>query len=494
MARVSSVGLYDEAAVRALDAQTVRRAGNSGLKLMVRAGTDAYGELKRRWPRSNRITVVCGSGNNAGDGYVVARLAKADSRSVRVLQLGTLNSLGDDARACLEAMIADGIEVVSELSSLDNADIVVDAIFGIGLSRPIRGDLAAAIELINAARAAVMSLDIPSGIHASTGARLGTAVRADLTVTFIASKQGLYTGDGPAFTGHIVLCDLGVDDASEPQIEPQIKATARLLDASYIDATMAPRERTAHKGDHGHVLLIGGAPGYGGAIRLAGEASARVGSGLVSVAAHPKVADYVNIQRPELMVHRAAQPSDISGLLKRVNCVAIGPGLGQQAWSAALLGAVLPLRLPLVVDADALNLLAAEPTKRDNWVLTPHPGEAARLLGVTTAEIKADRFNAALRLQQMYGGCVVLKGAGSIVFDGDLMAVVGAGNPGMATGGMGDVLTGIIAGLIAQGFPAAEAARLGTCVHAVAGDYAARRGERGLLASDLFEHIRTLVN
>jgi len=491
MNKPAALALYDQNAIRAFDAELVGRPGNSALALMVRAGTEAYEALMLRWPKTRYLTVVCGAGNNAGDGYALARCAKADGLTVRVIDVGEKRGLSADAQTCYDAMVAAGVSIGSDFHAIEDADVVVDAIFGIGLSRDVDGDLALVIDQINDGKAPVMSIDIPSGIHATTGARLGVAVQADFTVTFIALKQGLYTGQGPACAGDIVLLGL---DVGAGELPLSVDKTASLLQAPYVASARVPRSRTAHKGHHGHALLIGGAPGYVGAIRLAGEATARVGSGLVSVAAHPDVANYVNISRPELMVHSVADPQRLGKLLKQVNCIAIGPGLGQQAWGASLFGTVLATRLPLVIDADALNLLAADPTRRNNWVLTPHPGEAARLLNSTTAEINADRFAAVTELQKTYGGCVVLKGAGSLVFDGRTMAVVGAGNPGMASGGMGDVLTGVIVGLIAQGVEFGEAARIGTCLHAVAGDLAARAGERGLLASDLFEHIRTLVN
>jgi len=257
---------------------------------------------------------------------------------------------------------------------------------------------------------------------------------------------------------------------------------------------LGPRSRTAHKGGHGHVLVIGGTPGYAGAVRLAGEAAARVGAGLVSIATHPEVAASANALRPELMIHAVARPGELEPLLARADVVAIGPGLGQSDWATALFAAVRGRKIPLVVDADALNLLAMDPERREQWVLTPHPGEAARMLDTTTGEIHTDRFAAAVTLQDVYGGVVVLKGAGSIITDGDLPVVLRHGNPGMGSGGMGDVLTGVIAGLIAQGLQLAQAARLGACIHAVAADRAAAQGERGLLASDLMPHLRALVN
>ncbi|MBL4744403.1 MAG: NAD(P)H-hydrate dehydratase [Cycloclasticus sp.] len=268
----------------------------------------------------------------------------------------------------------------------------------------------------------------------------------------------------------------------------------KILSFKKVKACLPARKKDAHKGDAGHTLLIGGDAGFSGAIRLASEAALRVGSGLVSVATRAEHAASITIARPELMCHGVSGRLDIKQLAKRCQVIAVGPGLGQSAWSNQLFEAALETNLPTVIDADALNLLSQQPRKNNHWVLTPHVGEAARLLNCTTAEIQQDRASAAEQLQEQYGGVVVLKGAGSLVFDGEEMFICNAGNPGMASGGMGDVLTGVIAGLIAQGLTLFEAAKLGVLVHAMAADYAAKQGERGLLASDLMAPLRELVN
>jgi len=482
--------LFDEPGVRALDRAAISTAGIPGVELMNRAGAACLHAMLRRWPGIQRIAVVCGSGNNAGDGYVVARLAQQAGHRVRVVQVGDTSRLGADARACYERMRGAGIEPEATLDLSDWPDLIVDALFGIGLVRAIEGKYRTMVEQINDAGAPVVSIDIPSGIEANSGVRLGTAVAAALTVTFIGRKQGLYTGDGPAHCGDIVFDDLGVPAA----ILDAEAATASLLGATDLVGRFMPRARIAHKGNNGHVLIIGGAPGFSGAARLAGEAACRVGAGLVSIALHPDSVAGANSGRPELMVHGIATSDALLPLLRRASVVAIGPGLGQSAWAIRLLATVLERDHVLVLDADALNLVAQEPVALPRAVLTPHPGEAARLLGTTTAAIHADRFAAAAALHERYHGVVVLKGAGTIVADDGIPSLIGAGNPGMGTGGMGDVLTGVIAGLAAQGAAPGAAARFGACVHAVAGDRAARAGERGLLAGDLMPHLRALVN
>lgn len=258
---------------------------------------------------------------------------------------------------------------------------------------------------------------------------------------------------------------------------------------------LPPRKDDSHKGHYGHTLLVGGNTGFSGAIRLASEAALRVGSGLVSVATRAEHTASITMSRPELMCHGVSEQKSFRKIAKKCNVIGLGPGLGQTAWSSRLYESALNMGLPMVVDADALNLLAQAPEKNDHWVLAPHVGEAARLLHCSTADIQQDRHAAVKKLQHEYGGVIILKGSGSLVFDGfGDVYICNAGNPGMASGGMGDVLTGVIAGLIAQGLTCLEAAKLGVIVHAMAGDRAAKNGERGLLAGDLMQAIRELVN
>jgi NAD(P)H-hydrate epimerase len=265
-------------------------------------------------------------------------------------------------------------------------------------------------------------------------------------------------------------------------------------------STLHPRSRTTHKGQCGHVLIIGGTLGMGGALRLAGEGALRSGAGLVTLATDPQHSALLNLNRPELMCHGVAHVEDLEPLLQRANVVVIGPGLGRSAWANTLFNRVLNIHQPLIVDADALNLLAATPTQRANWILTPHPGEAARLWGgeqITAKAVQQDRFAAAAAIQARYGGVLVLKGSGTIISSNSHRppAVCSAGNPGMASGGMGDLLTGIIAGILAQGWELEDAANMGVCLHAAAADCAAADGgERGLIASDVAPYVRTLFN
>lgn len=258
---------------------------------------------------------------------------------------------------------------------------------------------------------------------------------------------------------------------------------------------LKPRPREAHKGMYGHVLVIGGDYGFFGAVRMAAEAALRVGAGLVSIATRIEYASTLNIMRPEIMCHGIRSEKGLVTLLDKATVVVIGPGLGQSRWAKKLLLRVIKSKKPLVVDADALNILASKPVKYANWILTPHPGEAARLLKIKSKEVQVDRLSTIKALQEKMGGVCVLKGAGSLILaPNECLAVCEAGNPGMASAGMGDVLSGVIGGLLAQDIPLVDAAKLGVLVHAEAGDLAAKEGERGMIATDLFPFLRRLVN
>jgi NAD(P)H-hydrate epimerase len=362
---------------------------------------------------------------------------------------------------------------------------------GTGLQSTVRDDARVVIQAINAQRAPVLAIDVPSGVQSDTGNPLGAAAKADCTISFIGLKQGLFTGKAADYCGEIYFDGLRVPAAIYSRHQP----SAHRIDLCQYQDLLIPRQRASHKGHFGHVLVVGGEQGMPGAPRMAGEAAARVGAGLTSVATRAVNAVVMNATRPELMAHGIEEPSELQPLLKRATVVALGPGLSQTAWSRGMLSAVLETDLPKVIDADGLNLLAAEPSHREDWVLTPHPGEAARLLEKDTATIQNDRYLALKELQERYGGVCVLKGAGTLIRSTGRMAVCTAGNPGMASGGMGDVLTGVIAGLLAQGISLRQAAELGVCLHATAADRAAALGgERGLLATDLFAHLRRLAN
>ncbi|MCP5141419.1 MAG: NAD(P)H-hydrate dehydratase [Gammaproteobacteria bacterium] len=486
--------LFTAAQVREMDRVAIEERGIAGGELMRRAGEAAFRALRRRWRDARRLVIVCGVGNNAGDGFVIARAAlKSQLFRVIVVNVGDPDRLTGDALAAARAYReAGGRELPFSRDAVAGADVIVDAIFGTGLSRAPEGVWRDAIEAINADPAPVLAVDIPSGLDADTGAVAGVAVRASLTVSFIGLKRGMFTGRGPDCCGAVEFDSLEVPAAV---IESQ-PASVRRVDAAEVRRGLARRDRDAHKGRFGHVLAIGGNHGFAGAVRMAAEAAARTGAGLVSVATRAEHVATVLSGRPELMCRGVAGAADLTPLTERADVIAIGCGLGRDAWAQELWQAALALKIPLVVDADALNLLAGSPLRRDDWILTPHPGEAAQLLGIGVAEVQADRFAAVGALRERFGGTVLLKGAGSLVASRHPpIGLCDRGNPGMASGGMGDVLSGIIAGLLAQGFNAHAAAASGAWLHAMAADAAARAdGERGLLASDLFPPLRHLVN
>lgn len=485
------IPLHGVAAARTLDQQASARLAGGAFELMTRAGQAAWACLQSQWPQARRITVVCGPGNNGGDGYVLARCALQAGCEVVVVHLEAhLPQTGLAQRACTEYVAMGGrVELFPE--AFPPADVMVDALFGLGLSRAPEGEAEQLIAAINAQPAPVFALDVPSGIDPRRGSAPGIAVRAAHTLEFIVRHRGLHTGAGLEHAGVLSLAGLEVDAELVSMSAP----SAQLLSPGLLGRWLRPRRRDAHKGESGRVLCIGGDLGHGGAILMTAEAALRTGSGLVSVATRQAHVTALLTRRPEAMVHAVESSQDLAPLLETADVIAIGPGLGQQDWGRALLRMALDAGKPLVLDADALNLIAAKPRALGDAIVTPHPGEAARLLGRATSAVQADRFEAATTLAAQLQATVVLKGAGTLVAqDGALPRVVAAGNPGMATGGMGDVLTGVIASLRGQGLPAFDAASAGALLHAMAGDVAAQRGQRGLLATDLFDALPALAN
>lgn len=486
--------LYTAADAYAVDAAAIA-AGTPSIQLMKRAGRAAFELVAERFPNTELVNIYAGGGNNGGDGYVLAGLLAQRLFPVQVIALVAPEQLQGDARLAYEFAVQEGVSV-SPLGAAPANGIVVDAILGIGLRGQVREQAAVAIEQINTCGLPVVALDIPSGLLADTGAVMGAAVQAHITLTFIAIKRGLVTGRGPALCGELVLANLDVDDSCYSSIVPQTER----LHLNTLSPLLAPRAADAHKGDFGHVMVIGGDTGYGGAALMAAEAAARSGAGLVSLATRPEHIPAILARRPEIMACGVVSGQELEPLLARPTVLVVGPGLGRSPWSEQMLQQAVKTGLPLVLDADGLNILAAgrvvpASVQRDNWLLTPHPAEAARLLGITTAEVQADRFGAVRAIQAKYRASVILKGAGSLVAsDGTRVGVVTDGNPGMATGGMGDVLCGILGALIAQGLSLPEAARLGAVVHACAADLAAEaHGQRSLLATDLIPYLGELL-
>jgi NAD(P)H-hydrate epimerase len=484
-------GVYAAAQVRAMDQHAIDVAGIPGYTLMERAAEAALVTLRRCWPDAGRITIVCGAGNNAGDGYVLARLAHAAGLQLQVCALVDPRRLaGDAARAYADFMASGGRDAGFTSAGLAGADLVVDALLGTGIDRPVEGAMRNCIDAINAAALPVLALDLPSGLDADTGLVHGTAISATRTITFVALKTGLFLGEAWDHVGSLEFAGLDLPQSARAGHSPVLRRMGHEL----LSAVLPRRRRSAHKGDHGHVLIVGGFA-MPGAARLAGEAALRCGAGLVTIATQADSIAPILAGRPELICRAVALGAGFDALLDAADVVAIGPGLGTGRRAHKFFDAVLACGKPLLLDADALNLLAASPQRRTDWILTPHPGEAARLLMSDAAAIQRDRLGSAHALRKSYGGVCVLKGAGTLVAaGGEPPWVCDRGNPGMATGGCGDVLTGIIAALVAARVDPGQAAAAGVLLHARAGDRAALAGERGLVAGDVIEELRGGVN
>lgn len=459
-------------------------------ELMQRAGEAAFNVACTAYPESSHWLILCGHGNNGGDGYVVARLAVAAGIHVTLLALESDKPLPEEASAAREAWLnAGGVIHATDIVWPEEIDVIIDGLLGTGLRSAPRDPVATLIARANAHSAPVVALDIPSGLMAQTGTTPGAVIQAVHTVAFIALKPGLLTGKARDVTGTLHHNALGL----ESWLAGQETHVSR-VDASLLAQWLPPRRPTSHKGDHGRLVIIGGDHGTAGAIRMTGEAALRCGAGLVRVLTRIENSAPIITARPELMVHELT-PQSLEESLEWADVVVIGPGLGQQAWGKQALQKVENFRKPMLWDADALNLLAINPDKRHNRILTPHPGEAARLLNCSVAEIESDRLLSARRLVKRYGGVAVLKGAGTVVASDEALGIVDAGNAGMASGGMGDVLSGIIGALLGQKLPLYDAACAGCVAHGVAADkLAARYGTRGMLATDLFCTLRRVVN
>jgi hydroxyethylthiazole kinase-like uncharacterized protein yjeF len=462
--------------------------------LMSRAGL-AVAELAREMlgESGKRVLVLAGPGNNGGDAFVAARQLKQWWYDVVVVFTGSEAKLPGGARTALGDWRAAGGVLHESVPTKGGWHLIVDGLFGIGLERPLEGNYADLVSWGNGAGIPILAIDIPSGLHADSGRILGCAIHAQRTLTFICLKAGLLTLDGPDCAGdvHLDTLDVPIDEITQPRgwrIESHLLATV-----------LPPRRRNSHKGSFGNVGLIGGAPGMVGAALLAGRAALKLGAGRV-FAGLLADAPSVDFLQPELMLRSAQEVLKMADL----DCLAVGPGLGESQTAQHALAAALAHRAPLILDADALNLLAAHPQLQEMiaartapTILTPHPAEAARLLALGTDEIQHDRIAAAGALSARFNAAVVLKGNGSICALGDGEWFVNtSGNPGMASAGMGDALTGIVASLVAQGGDPDMALLAGVHLHGLAADslVAEGIGPAGLTASEVIDAARAVLN
>ncbi|MCF2949036.1 NAD(P)H-hydrate dehydratase [Paraglaciecola aquimarina] len=492
--------------VKKFEPQAAKNADCSMFELMTRAGEAGFEVLKTHWPKVTKIAVVTGNGNNAGDAYILARLALQSGMQVCVFCENIERELLADAGLAQREWVAAGGES-KNFSCIDFSDfeIIVDGILGTGVEGEVKQSFQLLIEKINQTAMPRLSLDLPSGMHANTGIPMPICVHADITVSFIAPKLGLLTGIGKELCGRIELTDLAIGKA----FYQLVNVDSQVVNWSLLNPIKS-RPVNGNKGSFGKVLCIGGNQGMPGAIRLSAESALRAGTGLVKVYCHQSSGLHVASGRPEIML----QYQDLEAALNWCTCVVIGPGLGQDQWAVQKLDHVLRYLTTdpksLVVDADALNLLADKKDKTNLYnifsklpacILTPHPGEAARLLKVQIKDIENNRYLASENISKMYGGTCVLKGAGTLIQTAETQNknqcswVCNGGNPGMATAGMGDLLTGIISAFLAQGMPEQQAAIYAVCAHAEAGDRVARQyGQRGMIASDLLTPLRAIIN
>lgn len=483
--------LYSAEALRRIERHYAPR---SSPRLMERAGaTGAAKAMEIMGGRHGRVLVMCGPGNNGGDGFVIARQLRQTGFDVVVAYIGDEHAQATDAVSAWASWRAIGGVTLPRLP-LGEYSLVVDALYGIGLTRPVEGEHAAWIDAVNDMTCPVLAIDVPSGLNADTGRVLGRAIRASHTATMIALKPGLLTLDGPDHCGELSLHDLGLDCAQVAR--PSGWQVGRAL----FDHLLRPRARNSHKGTNGNAVLIGGARGMAGAALLAGRAALKVGAGRVYVGMLDHAALPLDPEQPELMIRSPGEV--LTGDL--ATCVAIGPGLGQSPAALELMREAIATTATLVLDADALNLLSQHPDlaqavhdRSAPTLLTPHPTEAARLLGSTTPQVQEDRIAAACAIARRYHAATVLKGCGSVIALADGRWFINTtGNPGMASAGMGDVLTGLIAGLLAQGWPADLALIGGVHLHGLAGDrlVALGKGPNGLTAGEVIESARAAFN
>ncbi|WP_299810918.1 NAD(P)H-hydrate dehydratase [uncultured Shewanella sp.] len=474
--------------IRAAELSAVSSGSVSLYQLVERAGAAAFQFLSERQANANEVLVLAGHGNNGADAYVTASLLLEAGFDV-TLQASTPNNPSDELTSAIHRFLESGGEVVEFCGSqIAEAEVIVDGLLGTGISGELSAELTYVIDEVNKSCAWVLSLDVPSGLNPDTGSYTAAAIEADVTLTFGALKQGLLTGKARHNCGELLLAELGLTGyLPEP--------SAKQVVSSQCIKALVPRKRDAHKGDCGKVSVIGGDYGMAGAVRLAAEGCLRSGAGLVTVISRPEHQLIVSATRAELMFW-GCELVDMEVYLKLgwASALVIGPGLGTNDWGYNLLKAVDLSDKPCVIDADALNLLKGMPMRQKDWVLTPHPGEAARLLGISIEEVEQNRFKAVRLLHKEYGGVIVLKGAGTLIYDGNKCVVAPVGNPGLAGGGCGDVLAGVVGGIVAQGYSSMEAACLAVVIHGNAADLAAKAGERGMLASDLMPYIRQLVN
>lgn len=496
------IPLLSRESMRAFDAHAISQ-GIPGSVLMENAGRGAAERIMARYAHAHHFAIVCGTGNNGGDGFVVARHLARHGARVSVFLAGDASKIANDARAAFDGWVAAGGSVQpaneSLRSNLAASDVVIDAIFGTGLNRDVSPAVAAIIESVNAARASRVALDIPSGLDADTGAPLGTAVRANLTITFAFGKKGLYSPRGRAYAGEIEIVEIGV----QPILPESIHASAELIEDSDVTRWIVPRSGEYNKYTAGHVAILAGSPGKIGASLLVAQGAIRAGAGATTVVTWPEAATALEARVIEVMtarIDRKKIAESIDHALAKKKSVVIGPGFGLDKEAREALEHLLKTYDgPLVLDADALTMIADVPNhvakSASKRVLLPHSGELSRILSCKSEEIDHDRYDAVTRAAKLTSSVVVLKGAHSLIADPSGKIVVGPrGSPALATAGSGDVLAGIVGAMLTHLAPF-EAACAGVYLHANAGErWSKKNGDRGLLAREIAEQLPALLH
>ncbi|TNF91216.1 MAG: NAD(P)H-hydrate dehydratase [Gammaproteobacteria bacterium] len=476
--------LYSPEKVYQLDQAAVKVDGFTEVELMQRAGLSVWRALCLRWPAIEKITVFAGSGNNGGDAFVVALCAREQGVEVQLLVQGDLSRQSGTSRHFAQLWQQAGGSYEDWQGQSISGDIIVDGLLGIGLQRELNDEWQQLIEVINHQPVPRVAIDIPSGLNGLTGNPQPVAVEADLCVTFIGAKTGQYLADGPDYCGELIFEDLGVSSAARAGIETRLE----VIRSCQLPPT---RKKNTHKNHYGNLLIIGGDQGMSGAVTLAARAALRSGAGLVTALVHPECR--TNLAAfPEIMV---LAWDALAAKLPQASVVVIGPGLGDSAAAGKILEDLQQVDLPVVVDASALKADFLESMESAQLLITPHPGEAAALLSSSSAEIQADRLAASDSLAQRFGATCVLKGSGTLIAEsGRLSAINVHGHAGMASAGMGDVLSGIVAALIGQGLSLFEAARSAVLIHALcAEDFSAEQDQSGLIAGDIIERIPRVI-
>lgn len=476
--------LYTPESVYQLDKAAVSVDGFAEIELMQRAGRSVWRALLARWPAVEKITVFAGSGNNGGDAFVVALCAREQGVDVQLLIQGDLSRQSDTSRHFTELWQQGGGSFEHWQGQAIAGQVIVDGLLGIGLQRELNAEWQDLINRINQHDSPRVAIDIPSGLNGLTGNPQPVAVSAQLSVTFIGAKTGQYLADGPDYCGELIFEDLGVSSSARAGVAARLQ----VIDSCRLPA---PRKKNTHKNHYGNLLIIGGDQGMSGAVTLAARAALRSGAGLVTALVHPECR--TNLAAfPEIMV---LGWDALEAKLPQANVVVVGPGLGDGEQAASMLRRLQQLSLPMVVDASALKADFLDALKSNQCVITPHPGEAAGLLQSSTAEVQGDRLAASAELANRFHASCVLKGSGTLIAQAQEPSAINIrGNAGMASAGMGDVLSGIIGALIGQGLTAFDAARSAVFIHAICAEsFSAEQDQSGLIASDIVERIPMVI-